>query len=373
VGSGLLLRSVIELTRVNPGFAPEGVFTAQIDLPGRRYPKLNEQPPAFWTALLTALRATPGVRAAAVASNVPLTGGDRERVTIAGRTSVPDDDERARLLVVSEDYFRTMGITLVRGRGFTAEDGMRSPPVVVVNAEAARRFWGGRDVIGARVTSGETSDSGSAMIVVGVVADVAQAGVAAPTEPQMYVPLSQHSTRGMFVAVRTRGRPEELVGAVRRAVSALDPDLPVFDVATMPVRMARDVARPRATALLVSLFGAAALLLAVVGVYGAVAYTVALRTREMGLRLALGAQPLALIRLVVWQGMTPVISGGVVGLLASVGAARALRNLLYGVEVLDPATFVAAPLMLVAIALLAIWLPGRRAGSVSPATALQGE
>jgi putative ABC transport system permease protein len=373
VGSGLLLRSIVELVRVRPGFVSEGVFTAQIDLPGRRYPKLEEQPPAFWAALLTALRAAPGVRAAAVASNLPLTGGDRERVTVPGRALAPGGDESARVLVVSDDYFRTMGIALVRGRGFSAEDGMRSPRVAVINAEAARRFWGGRDVIGRRVTSGETLDPGGAMIVVGVVADVVHAGVAAPREPQIYVPLSQHPARGMFVAVRTAGQAEELAAVVRSAVVALDPELPVFDVATMPVRMARDIARPRATAVLVTLFGTAALLLAVVGVYGAVAYAVALRTREMGVRLALGAQPVDLIRLAVRQGMVPVIIGAVLGLLASAGAAQVLRNMLYGVEALDPVTFVVAPLVLAAIALLAAWLPGRRAGRVSPATALQDD
>ncbi len=376
VGTGLLLRSFAALQAVRPGFAAEGVLTAQLDLPGRRYPKLDEQPPAFWAALLAQLRATPGVRAAAVASNVPLTGGDRARVTVAGRATAPDAGETVRPLVVSEDYFRTLGIPLVRGRAFTAEDGPRAPRVVVVNAEAARRFWGGRDPLRAQVTLGDPADTASGLTnltVVGVVGDVAQAGVAAPPEPQVYAPAAQHPARGLFVAVRTAGAPEALTGVVRRAVAALDPELPVFDVATMPARVAKDVARPRATAALVALFGAVALLLAAVGIYGVVAYAVAQRTRELGVRLALGARASDVVRLVVRQAMTPVAAGTGVGLVAAGVAARAIRGLLYGVGAADPVTFVAAPLFLTVIALLASWLPGQRAGRVPPATALRTE
>jgi predicted permease len=368
VGAGLLLRSFVELQRVRPGFDAAGVLTAQVALPRTAYPRVEDQVAPFWDALLDRVRVLPGVRAAAVASNVPLTGPPYVTFQIAGRADVPGEDLQP--FTVSAEYFRAMGIPLVRGRAFGPQDGPRAPRVAVVGAEAARRFWPGRDPIGARITTGDTTEY---MTVVGVVADVRQENMAAKPYPQLYAVAAQNPGRAMYLVLRTAGDPGALAGPVRRAVAALDPQLPVYGVTTMDDRVGRSVARPRVTASLVVLFGTMALALAAFGIYGVVAFSVAQRTRELGVRLAVGARPGDVVRLVVRQGMRPALGGVALGLVAAAASARLLAGLLYGVGAADPATFAGVALFLAGVAALAAWVPARRATRVSPLEALRGD
>jgi predicted permease len=306
------------------------------------------------------------VRGAALASTLPLSPSSYLSFQIEGREPQPGEDLQP--FDVSDDYFRTMGVRLLRGRAIGPQDGPGAPRVAVVDEEAARRFWPGRDPIGARITVG---DSTQYQTVVGVVANVRQEGLAAKPYPQLYGAIRQDPTRGVAVVVRAAGDPAALTAAVRRAVAALDPTVPVYDVATMTQRVRRDVARPRATAALVAAFGAAALLLAAVGIYAVVAFSVAQRTREIGVRMALGASDRAVRVLVVRSGMAPVLAGLAVGIAAAPVAARALGALLYGVGALDPLAYGGAAAFLAVVALAATWAPAARATRVPPMAALR--
>jgi predicted permease len=368
VGAGLLLRSFVELQRVQPGFDAERVLTFQVSLPSTAYPSVDTQVRPFWNGLLERARGLPGVRTAAVTSTIPLTGANYLTFDVAGREAQPGEDLQP--FMVSDGYFRAMGVPIVRGRTFTAADGAGAPRVAVINAEAARRFWPGRDPIGARITTGDTTDY---MTIVGVVADVRQEGMSAKPYPQLYGVAAQNPMRAMYVVVRTAGDPNALAGAMRRAVAALDPQLPVYNVATMQERVAQSVARPRVTAVLVALFGASALGLAAFGIYGVVAFSVAQRTRELGVRVAVGARPGDVVRLVVRQGMQPAVAGVAVGLVVALAAARLIAGLLFGVGAADPLTFAGVALFLAGVALAATWLPARRATRVSPLEALRAD
>jgi predicted permease len=368
VGAGLLLRSFVALQRVEPGFDAERVLTFQLSLPRAAYPRVEEQVRPFWGGLLDRVQVLPGVRAAAVTSNVPLTSPPYVTFDVAGREAQPGEDVQP--FTVSGGYFRAMGVPLVRGRTFTDTDAAGAPRVAVINAEAARRFWPGRDPIGARITTGDSTEY---MTVVGVVADVRQEGMSAKPYPQLYGVAAQNPDRAMYVVVRTSGDPTALAGAVRRAVAALDPQLPVYNVATMEERVARSVARPRVTATLVAIFGISALALAAFGIYGVVAFSVAQRTRELGVRLAVGARAGDVVQLVVRQGMRPAVAGVAAGLVVAAGGARLIGGLLYGVGAADPATFVGVAVFLTCVALAATWLPARRATRVSPLEALRSD
>jgi predicted permease len=242
--------------------------------------------------------------------------------------------------------------------------------VAVVNQEMVRKFYGGRDPIGTRVTLGDTSQY---MTVVGVVRDVRQEGLTATPYSQIYWPVEQDNRRAMVVVVRTAGEPTALTNGVRAAVRDLDPQLPVYDVRTMEERVSSTVARPRVTAVLIAVFAGTALLLAAIGIYGVVSYTVAQRTRELGVRMALGARAGDVLRLVVGQGMLPTMAGLAVGLAGAWGAARLLGSLLYGITASDPWTFAGVALFLLSVALVATYVPARRATRVDPVIALRAE
>jgi putative ABC transport system permease protein len=369
VGAGLLLRSFVELQRVRPGFDAERVLTFRTALPRARYAR-DEQLSAFWDALEARLRATPGASAVGVTNTLPMGPVGYASFTIEGRAPEPGKLEDVQPYVVSPDYFRALRIPLVRGRLFREGDAPGAPQVAIVNQEAVRRFFGGRDPIGARITTGDSTDY---MTIVGVVADVKQEAVGAKPYPQLYGVAGQFPRRAMSVVVRTTGEPQALAQAARRAVAELDPALPVFGVQTMEERVAGTVARPRITAVLVGTFGAAALLLAAVGIYGVVAYTVAQRTRELGIRMALGASGPEVMRLVVGQGMAPALTGVGAGLVGAWALSRTLDALLFGVAATDPWTFGGAALFLGGVALAATYLPARRATRVSPTVALRAE
>jgi putative ABC transport system permease protein len=292
---------------------------------------------------------------------------------IDGRESKPGEDVQP--FAVTHDYFRTLGVPLRRGRLFTAGDVTGAPPVAIINEEMARRIFEGADPIGRRVTFGDPADTAAVWYtIVGVVGTVAQEGLTAKPYTQLYRPLTQRPSRSIYLSVRTAGGdPMAVAPALRKALRAVAPDLPVNDVRTMEDRVAANIARPRVSVALLGVFSAVALALAAVGIYGVVSYTVAQRTREIGIRMALGARPDGVLQLVVRQGLAPVALGVAVGLASALLATRLMRSLLYGVSATDPLTFAAVALFLALVALVAIWLPARRATRVSPLVALRYE
>jgi putative ABC transport system permease protein len=374
VGAGLLIKSFDRLQRVDPGFTPDHVLTAQIVLPGARYGEEARQR-AFYSQLLDALRSAPGVQGAAVATDVPLSGGANYlSFSIAGQADPgPGVVQDAEVFVASPDYFHVLGIPLRQGRLFTEQDGAGAPNVVVINHAMAQRYWPGRDPLGARITLGDPADSAGWRTVVGVIGGVRHNSLDADPYPQMFAPVAQMPRRAVMVLARTAGDPVALTGTLRRAVTSLDTNLPVSDVMTMEARVSRSVAQPRVNVTLLGLFAAVALLLAAVGIYGGVSYSVVQRTRELGIRMALGARPGDVLRLVVRQAMAPALVGVAVGLVGAWAGTRLMASLLFGVSTSDPAVFAAVALFLAGVALLASYIPARRATRVDPLVALQYE
>jgi predicted permease len=375
VGAALLLTSFIRLQQVDPGFRPEGILTARVTLPRARYDDPARQA-AFADALLERVRSLPGVTSAAIASDAPLGDGPPYwSFAVAGvEQPAPDVVQDAVIFRTTADYFRTFAIPLLRGRLYDASDRGDAAPVALVSEALARRYWPDRSPLGARITLGDPTDTSSVwMTVVGVVGDVRQEGPAAAAYPQLYLPLAQASSRSLLIALRTPGDPPALAPAVKRAVSGLDASLALGRVATMDERVAGVLARPRVNALLLAGFAATALVLAALGIYGVIAYSVVRRTRELGIRMALGARAADVLRLVLRQGMAPVLAGLALGLGGAAAASRVLRGLLYGVGGTDPMTYAGVATFLAAVALLASYLPARRAATADPVVALRDE
>ena len=368
VGAGLLLRSFVALQRVDPGFDPDGVLTARISLTPSKYPFERILP--TWQQLGDRMAAVPGVRSVGLASSVPMAGVGYWSFQIEGKPSREDVMQDVQPYSVTPGYFAAMRMQLVRGRLIEDRDRDTVPRVAVINETMARKFWGGEDPIGARFTVGDTTEY---MTIVGIVKDAKQEGVGDEAYAQMYRPLSQGVTRNMYVVARTAGDPEAITAALRRTLGEIDPQLPVYDVRTMQQRLAGSVARPRLTAMLTGIFAATALLLAAIGIYGVVAYSVAQRQRELGVRMALGATGGDVLALVTRQGMTPVLAGLTLGLAGAWAGGRLLGSLLYGVRANDPWTFFVVAGFLGAVALFATLLPARRATMLSPTMALREE
>jgi predicted permease len=376
-GAGLLIRSFDKLTRVDLGFEPAGVLTYSLTFPSAKSRDAS-QLLALNQSMLERARSLPGVRSAALSGDLPMGGANYAAYSIQGqapRESRPDAPPvDVQPFIVSRDYFATLHIPLRRGRLFGATDGPAAPRVALINEEMARTAFADRDPIGSRITFGNPQDSSTSwMTVVGVVGNVAQEGVTAKPYAQLYESIEQRPSRVVYVSLRTAQDPLLLARAARNAARAVDGDVLVDDVETLEARVAQNIARPRLSVWLLVGFAAIALVLAAIGIYGVMAYTVAQRTREIGVRMALGADPMHVKRLVVWQGMQPVLLGSGVGLVAAFAASRLIASLLYGVTPLDPVTFVIVPLFLATIALLATYLPARRATRVSPTVALQSE
>jgi putative ABC transport system permease protein len=372
-GASLLLRSFERLQRVDPGFAADRVLTARVTLPRLAYPK-EERWLAFGRELLARTEAEPGVRSAALVSDAPL--GDSPPywgfAIQGGETPPPDAVQDAAVFTASASYFETLRIPLVRGRLFEASDRAGGRDVALVNQSAAQRYWRGSDPVGARITFGDPADPETQwMTVVGIVGDVLHERLNGAAYPQIYIPFEQSPMRSMVLVARTSGDPLATVPAVRRAISGLDPGLPLADVSTMEDRKAVSLARPRVNATVLGGFALAALVLAAVGIYGVVAYGVVQRTRELGIRMALGAGDWTLLRMVIRQGMMPVLGGMGVGLVGALAGGRLLRGLLFGVGSGDPTNLALVTGFLVAVALAAMYLPARRASRSDPMIALR--
>ena len=373
VGASLLLRSFERLQQVDPGFAADRVLTARVTLPRLAYPE-EERWLAFGQNLLARTVAEPGVRSAALVSDAPL--GDSPPYWSfgiqGGETLAPGAVQDAAVFTASPSYFETLRIPLVRGRLFESSDRAGGQGVALVSQSAAQRYWKGGDPVGARVTFGDPADPEAQWLtVVGVLGDVLHERLNRDAYPQIYVPFEQFPERSMVLVARTSGDPMTTVPAVRRAIAGLDPDLPLADVSTLEERKAVSLARPRVNAAVLGGFALAALVLAAVGIYGVVAYGVVQRTRELGIRMALGAGGSMLLRMVIRQGMVPVLGGMAVGLVGALASARVLRGLLFGVGTSDPAILVLVTGFLVAVALAAMYLPARRASRSDPMIALR--
>jgi putative ABC transport system permease protein len=369
-GSGLLAKSFLALRAAPSGFAPAGVLTLRLSLPATRYPGAGDRP-AFFAELERRLAALPGVRAAGAVSHLPLSGTVLGSGFVAEGGPAAGTEVAADLRGTTPGYFAAMGIPLVRGRGFRDADGPEAPPVAVVDETLAGRLWPGEDPVGKRL---RWIRSDVPLQVVGVARSVRHVGLGVPPEPTVYRPYAQYArATALFVAVRGNGSAESLAEEVRAAVRALDPGQPVADLRGMESRVEESLGRPRFQALLLGGFAAAALLLAAVGLYGVISYSVAQRTHEIGVRMALGATPGTVRRMVVGRGAAITAAGLAAGLLLALGLARLLAGLLYGVAATDPATYAAVVLLLGAVALLATWLPARRATRVDPLAALNAE
>ena len=372
-GASLLLRSFERLQQVDPGFASDRVLTARVSLPRLAYPE-GERWLAFGRDLLARAEAEPGVRFAALVSDAPL--GDSPPYfgfgIQGGETPQPGAVQDAAVFTASTAYFETLRIPLVRGRLFEPGDRAGGQDVAILSESAAQRYWKGRDPIGARITFGDPTDpEASWLTVVGVVGDVLHEQLNSEAYPQIYLPFEQAPMRSMVLTLRTSGNPSALVPAIRRELAALDPTLPLADVSTLDDRKAVSLSRPRVNATVLGGFALAALVLAAVGIYGVVAYGVVQRTRELGIRMALGAGGSTLLRMVIRQGMRPVLGGMAVGLLGALAGGRLIRGLLFGVGSGDPATLAVVTCFLVAVALAAMYLPARRASRSDPMTALR--
>ena len=369
--AGLLLRSVGRMRRVDPGFDPHQLLTFQFRLPRAKY-RDEAAMAAFFERLVPQLRAVPGVTGAALVSATPFTGNwDDVAYAVAGRPE-PEAGRAPKALVdaVSDGYFGTMRIPVLAGRDFDARDRAGSLPVVIVSRELARREWPGVSALGKRIRpEGDSAWS----TVVGVVGDSRQRTLGEDLRPRLYVPVLQSPEAFSNVVARATGDPLALAPSVRAALWSVDPDQPVWEIRSMDGLLARSMRQERFTMLLTGLFAALALLLAAVGVYGVMAYTVSQRTREVGIRLAIGATPAQLIGLILGQGVRATAAATVLGLAGSLGAARLIRGQLFGVAPDDPVTFVVVPAVLAGVALLACWLPARRAAKVDPVVALRSE
>ncbi|MEZ5316181.1 MAG: ABC transporter permease [Vicinamibacterales bacterium] len=371
VGAALLLRSFARLTHVDPGFQPDRVLTFSVSLPQGQYPDTGHRA-AFYDRLLERLAALPGATAAGMAQTLPLRGNYVLSVEFQGRPPAqPGQEASANYRVISPDYFTAMGIPLRRGRTFTARDSGTSQQVAVVDEAFVRRHFPDEDPIGHGLDIGNGVDGD--FTIVGVVGDVRQSGLDEVAAPTMYVPYAQDVFRSMSMVVRTDGDPAGLARQVREAVRDLDGSLPAYGIATLASVISDSVAQPRFSMLLLSLFAGIALFLAAVGLYGVVAYTVSQRTREIGLRMAIGAQPRDVLRMVVGDGMRLAAIGVAVGLVAAALLARVVQSMLFEVETSDPASYGVTALVLLAVAAIACYVPARRAMRVDPLVALQSE
>jgi len=369
--AGLLLRSVGRMRRVDPGFDPANLLTFEFRLPRAKYPDAAAMA-AFFERVVPQLRAVPGVVGAALVGSTPFTGNwDDVAYAVADRPE-PEAGRAPKALrdAVSDGYFGTMRIPLVAGRDFDARDRAGALPVAIVSRELARREWPGASALGKRLRPvGDSAWS----TVVGVVADSRQRTLGEDLRPRLYVPVLQSPEAFSNVVARTTGDPLALAPSVRAALWSVDPDQPVWEVTSMDRLLARSMRQERFTTLLTGLFAALALLLAAVGVYGVMAYTVSQRTREVGIRLAVGAAPRQVVALVFGRGLKVTAVATALGLAGALAATRLLRSQLFGVAPGDPVTFVAAAAVLALVALLACWLPARRAAKVDPVVALRTE
>jgi predicted permease len=380
VGAGLLMRSFISLQKVDPGFDPKNALTVSISLPKRKYPERDRQA-AFYSRLIERVSALPGVKAVGAASHAPFSdahwdGNFGSGFRIEGRAGAQEGDwGGASYYSVSPNYFRAMGIPLLRGRLFTEIDTKGALRVAIINSTMAKRYFPNEDPIGKRIQLAGMLNSDPEVYreIVGIVGDVKSDGLGRETPPQTYEPYTQETLPFMTLVARTAGDPTGLNEAIRREVLQLDKEQPIFNSETLDSLIAKSTGDQRFSMMLFGIFAAAAIALATVGLYGVMSYAVAQRTHEVGIRMALGAQRSDVLGLILRQGLRLTLSGVAVGLIAAWAATRLLINLLYGVSATDLPTFAGVSLLLIGVALLACYIPARRATKVDPMAALRSE
>ncbi|HYP26712.1 MAG TPA: ABC transporter permease [Blastocatellia bacterium] len=377
IGAGLMLRTVSRLMSVDPGFNADNLLTMRFIMAGEAYTQDRRR--NFYNECIQQVEALPGVESAALTMSLPIDGSEWQSIFIAADKPVPERAElpSASFVPISSNFFETLGIRLLKGRVFSEADVSGSPHVVVINESLAKRIWPDEDPIGKRLKQGWPEDKTPWREVVGVVSDVKLNGVNRETPIQAYLPLTQEPARFVALIARTRGNPLAFGTTVEQTIRSLDKELPVYNTRSMDQLMGNSVGLQRLTMVLLSGFAVLALLLAAVGIYGVMSYTVTQRTHEIGIRMAMGARPRDVLMLIVGQGMVLTVIGISIGLAAAFGLARLmsslLSDLLFGVSASDPLSYAMLTAVLSAVALLACYLPARRATRVDPMVALRYE
>jgi putative ABC transport system permease protein len=374
VGAGLLIQSLWRLRQVNPGFESQNLLTFVVGIPDVRYPT-NKQA-QFYRDLIERIEKLPGVRSTSSVIPLPL-GGDDFSISFEteGRPLAKGDLPSADFFDVQVGYFKTLGISILKGRDFTERDNKQGPPVIIVNQAFARKFFPNEEAVGKRIKPGISTDTDDPAMreIIGVVSDIRNRNLSSDLRPGYYLPAAQVPFSQMTLVVRTTNDPHSVITAVQNEVHAMDSELPIFNVKTMDEYISATVAGPRFNATLLVIFAGVALILTIVGLYGVMSYSVAQRTNEIGIRMALGAQTSDVLRLIVSQGFKLVLIGLGIGLIGAFALTRVIASLLFGVTTKDPLTFAAVAVLLALVALLACYIPARRATRLDPLHALRYE
>ena len=374
IGASLLIESMFHLLHQSPGFDPQGVVAFSLDLPDARYGK-PEQSADFFKELLDRIRTVPGVKNASAAMPLPLSDNAlRTSFEIEGQPMAKSDQPRTQFRAIGLDYFQTMRIPLVAGREFTVRDDRHAPHVIIINQTLARKFFPNENPIGKHMKPGMSGgESDFICEIVGIVGDVKHRNLWQSPDPESYVPYDQKPLGDMDVVVRADGDPMTLLPALRAQVLALDPELPIYQAKRMEEYVAASIAQRRFTSLLCAIFAAAGLLLAIVGLFGVMSYSVVQRTHEIGVRVAVGAEKTDILRLILKEGMAITVIGLGVGLVGTLALSSILKSQLFGVTATDPLTFFGVTFALALVALAACYIPARRATRVDPMVALRYE
>jgi putative ABC transport system permease protein len=373
IGAGLLGHSFVRLLNVNPGFNSENLLTMRVFLSPVQFPENDPKAAVVLHQILEQVRALPGVRSAGLVNTLPITGGPATDFEIQGRSAFPTNlAPSANIGIVDSGYFRAIGIPLITGREFTENDNQQSGRVMIINQSMAKEFWPNESPIGERVTMTHWGPPLTGEII-GIVGDVKTDGIAADIYPMIYWPYFQFPQNFNAFVVRAEGDPSRLIAPIKERIWSVDKTLPISKIATMNQLISDSLARRRLYMVLLTVFAGAALLLAAVGIYGVMSYSVSQRTNEMGIRIALGAQANDVLVLVMKRGLSVALLGVAIGIAAAYGLTQLMSSQLFGVSATDPVAFGAVVFTLLLVALLACYIPARRATRVDPMTALRNE